>query len=81
MTKPTLIDLNLDEYKRRLRYCPFMLNLDRCNGSGNTPGDQSSRICVPKKAADVNVFFQHDNTNNGIKSISNIRIMSMQMEI
>ena len=57
MTKPTLIDLNLGEYKRRLRYCPFMLNLDRCNGSGNTPGDQSSRICVPKKAADVNVFF------------------------
>ena len=57
MAKPTLIDLNLDEYKRILRYCPFMLNLDRCNGSGNTPGDQSSRICVPKKAADVNVFF------------------------
>ena len=57
MIRPTLIDLNLDEYKRRLRYCPFMLNLDRCNGSCNTPGDQSSRICVPKKAADVNVFF------------------------
>ena len=33
MTRPTLIDLNPNEYNRRLRDCLFMVNLDRCNGS------------------------------------------------
>ena len=36
MTRPTLIDLNLDEYDQRLHYYPFMFNIDRCNGSCNT---------------------------------------------
>ena len=48
MTRSTLIDLNDDEYNQGLRYYPFMVNLDRCNGSCNTPDDLSNRICVQK---------------------------------
>ena len=33
MTRPTLIDLNPDEYNQGLCYYPFVVNLDRCNGS------------------------------------------------
>ena len=29
MTRPNLIDLNLDEYNQGLRYYPFIVNLDR----------------------------------------------------
>ena len=48
MTRSTLIDLNDDEYNQGLHYYPFMVNLDRCNGSCNTPDDLSNRICVQK---------------------------------
>ena len=41
MTRPTLIDLNPDEYNHGLYYDPFMFNLDRCNGSCNTLDDLS----------------------------------------
>ena len=36
MARPTLIDLNLDKYNQELRYYPFIVSLDRCNGSCNT---------------------------------------------
>ena len=36
MTRPTLIDLNLDKYNQELHYYPFIGSLDRCNGSCNT---------------------------------------------
>ena len=35
MTRPTLIDLNPTE----LVYYPFIVSLNRCNGSCNTVGD------------------------------------------
>ena len=31
MARPTLIDLNPDEYNQGLRCYPFMVNLDMCN--------------------------------------------------
>ena len=46
MTRPTVIDLNLDEYNQGLRYYQFMVNLDRCNGNGNTFYDPSGKTCV-----------------------------------
>ena len=46
---PTLIDLNYNEYNQGLRYYPFMVNLDRCNGSCNTLANPSGRICAPKQ--------------------------------
>ena len=55
IARPTLTDLNSDEYNQVLSYYPFMVNLDRCNGICNTFDDPSSRICVPNKTADVNV--------------------------
>ena len=42
MIRPTLIDLNSIE----LKYYPFMINLNKCNGSCNV---LSPKICVPKK--------------------------------
>ena len=37
MTRPTLIDLNLNEHHQELRNYPCMISLDRYNGSiGNT---------------------------------------------
>ena len=43
-----LIDLNLIE----LKYYPFMISLDTCNGSCNVI---SPKICVPRKKKDINV--------------------------
>ena len=58
MNRPTLIDLDSDEYNQGLHYHPFTINVDRCNGSCNTLDDPSHRICVPDKTEDVslNVF-------------------------
>ena len=55
MTWPTLIDLNPTKYNQGLRYYPFIVNLDRCNGSCNFLDDPSGRICVPNKADDINL--------------------------
>ena len=40
--RPTLTDLNPVE----LKYCPFMISLDKCSGSCNV---LSPKICVPKE--------------------------------
>ena len=45
IVRPTLVDLNPVE----LKYYPFMISLDKCNGSCNT---LSPKICVPKKTKD-----------------------------
>ena len=55
MTRPILIDLNSDEYNQGLRYYPFLVNLDTCNGSSNIVDGLSDRICVPNKTEDVNL--------------------------
>ena len=47
----TLIDLNLIE----LNYYPFMISLDKCNGSCNVVNDLSKKICVPSETKDVNI--------------------------
>ena len=44
----TLIDLNPVE----LKYHPFMISLDKCNGSCNT---LCPIICVPKETKDINI--------------------------
>ena len=52
MTRSTLIGLNPDKFNQELRDYPFMVHLDRCNGSigiFNTLDDPSYRISVPKK--------------------------------
>ena len=38
-----------------MRYYPFMVNLDRCNGSCSFLDDPSGRICVPNKTDDINL--------------------------
>ena len=53
--RPTLINLNLDEHDQGSCHSPFMLGLDRCNGSCNTPDHLSTRICVPNKTEDLNL--------------------------
>ena len=52
MTRSFPIDLNHVE----LKYYPFMISLDKCNGSCNSINDLlSMRICVLSKAKQVNV--------------------------
>ena len=48
MVRPTLIDLNPIAFK----YHPFMITLDKCNGTCNV---FSPKICVPKETKDLNV--------------------------
>ena len=55
MTRPTLIDFNPDEYNQGLRYYPFMVNLDRCNGTCNGLDDLSDKKCVQYKTEDLDL--------------------------
>ena len=50
-TRPFLIDLNPVE----LKYYPFMITLDKCNGSCNAVYDLSIKICVLNKTKSINV--------------------------
>ena len=43
MSRPTLIDLNPDEYNQGLCYYPFIVNLDRCHCSCSTFNDPSGK--------------------------------------
>ena len=55
--RPTLIDLNPIEPK----YYPFMISLDKSNGSSNVV---SPKICIPKKKrVNVKVFNMITNEN------------------
>ena len=49
MAKPTVTDSSLDEYNQGLRYCPFIIKLDRLIESFNIFDDLSSRIYVRNK--------------------------------
>ena len=51
MIRPTLIDLNAIE----LNYFPFMISLDKCQGSCNAVDDLSTKISVPSETNDVNL--------------------------
>ena len=51
MVRPTAIDLNPIE----LNYYPFMISLDKCNGSCNAADNLSTKIGLPGKTKDVNV--------------------------
>ena len=52
MTRPTLIDLNHVKFN----YFPFMISLDKCNGSCNNSVDElSAKVYVPSKTKGVNV--------------------------
>ena len=48
MVRPTLVDLNSVE----LKHYPFIISLNKCTGSCNV---LSPKICVPKKAKNINV--------------------------
>ena len=56
MFRPTLIYLNPVE----LKYYPFMINLDKCNGNCNV---LSQKICVTKETKDINIKVFHMITN------------------
>ena len=53
ITRPSLINLNPDEYSQGLRYYSFSVKINRCNGSCNTSNDFLNRICVPNKTEDI----------------------------
>ena len=70
LSRPALFDLNSSE----LYYYPFMVSLDRCNGSCNTLDDLSSRIYVPNKVKDVNL-----NIFNVITRINEAKTLAKHM--
>ena len=58
-----------------MHYYPFMINLDRCNGSCNTLDEPSGKICVPNKKEDINLYVfnmitEINETKNLTKQIS-----------
>ena len=50
----------LNEYSQKLRYYPFLVELDRCVGSCNTLNDLSNKVCNPNKTEER---FQQDYKN------------------
>ena len=55
MTQPTLINLHPNEYSGEFHYYLFVIKLDRCVGSSNTPNDLYKKVCVPNKTEDLNL--------------------------
>ena len=51
MIRLILLGLNTVEFN----YYPFMINLDKCNGSSNVVNDLSTKIFVPSNTKDINV--------------------------
>ena len=67
----TLINLNLDKYNQGLHYCPFTVNLDRCNESCKTFTDPPDKICAPNNTEDINVsVFSKIARINELKSLT-----------
>ena len=64
MIKPILINLNSVEIK----YYPFMIILDKCNGSCNV---LSPKICTPKETEDIHAVkvFNTTASKNEAKTI------------
>ena len=50
MVRPTLIDLNLNEFD----FYPFMISLDKCDGTCNAADELSMKICVASETKYVN---------------------------
>ena len=67
MVRPTLTNMN----PIVLKYCQFMIKLDKCNGSCNV---LSSKICVLKETEDINVkaFSMITNKNDTKKMTEHI---------
>ena len=71
MTRPTLINVNADKYNQGLRYCPFIVNIDKRNGSCNTLDDIPDKICVPNKTEDIDLnIFNITTTINKSKALT-----------
>ena len=66
MTWPTPIDLNSVE----LNYYPFVISLNKCNGSCNIVNELYTKICVSSKTIDINVKIF-----NMIKKINNAKAL------
>ena len=63
MEKPTFINSNHDRYNHWLRYYPFMVNLDKCNGSCNTLDGPYNTVYVPNKTGCKFKCFWYDSNN------------------
>ena len=59
MIIPFQVDLNTVD----LKYYPFMISLDKCNGNCNFVNELSMRICVQNKTKYVNVNLSNMITN------------------
>ena len=70
LVKPTLIDLNLGE----IHSYPFLISMDRCDGSCNTVKNPFGRICVPNKMEGVNL-----KVFNTIKGINESRTLAKRI--
>ena len=53
MRRATLIDWNPDEHNQVLPRYPFIISLDRYDGSCNTIGQKSGRIRIPNKTGEI----------------------------
>ena len=56
MTQPTITNLHLNEYSSEFHYYPFVVNLDRCDGSCNNHDKLSNKLYVSNKTKDFNLF-------------------------
>ena len=54
MIQTTFI-LHPNEYSQEFHDYPFLVKLDRCVRSCNTPNDLSNKVCVPNETVDLNL--------------------------
>ena len=73
ITDPTLINLHPNEYSQEFDYYPFVVKLDRCDGSFNTLKELSNKVCVSDKTGNSNLSVF--NMIARIKSINKAYIM------
>ena len=55
MAQPTLINLSPNEHIQELHYYTFVVKLDRCVGSCNTPNVLSKKVCVLNETWEINL--------------------------
>ena len=54
-TPPTIINFHPNKYTQILCCYPFVVILDRCVRSWNTPNDLSKKVSIPNKTKDLNL--------------------------
>ena len=74
MTQRTLINLLPNEFSQKLHYYPFLVELNKCDGSCNTRNNLSNKAYVPKRTEDLNLSVSNIITGTNESKTSTKRV-------